>query len=583
MTLNTYVSGKSGEARSFAQELRKLGHGTEAAVTGVRQARTHAEGEWEGAASKAFQAWAKTQGTDGDALAEVYPMMARAHDVWADEIDTVQARMEQAKQVARDGGLKLMGKNLILPPKAPQMSQPESPRGRATAGQAEQYSQEKAAYDAAIAEMHRQQAVWEEAKSTVEDARQKERAAHETFINAMDRAKSQIKGIGQAQKWAQAGMHPASAAAGGLAQVATALEARSADAGKALLQGAIGKGPAAANAAWSSMSSAQQADLVRAHPGLVGSTDGVPVVARNEANRSILSRERARIHHRIRNIAETLRMHGNPKDPFTRQLISERGQLGDALNALDGLEKQLDSQDKYLIGFAPTEAEGRGHAIVANGNPDTADHVMTYVPGTTTDFGSINADVANTEKVHEQAQQVAPDQKVSTITWSDYKAPLDLPAASFDSYAENATDDLSNFQEGLRATHQGDQPSHNTVVGHSYGSTTVGYTARDANVHADELVFLGSPGVGVDHASELGVPTDDVWGATSKADDIHIASSPTNPFTSTDDHWFGRNPSDPSFGGRTMPVDPSTEHGEYWDKQESRDAMARIITGKEPQ
>lgn len=62
-----------------------------------------------------------------------------------------------------------------------------------------------------------------------------------------------------------------------------------------------------------------------------------------------------------------------------------------------------------------------------------------------------------------------------------------------------------------------------------------------------------------------------------------MAASPTNSFTETDDRWFGRNPSDLSFGGRTMPVDPHTEHGEYWDKRESRDAMARIITGKEPQ
>src|SRR5699024_1780909 len=117
MTLNTYVTGNPGEARSFAQELRKLGGGTETAARGAHRARSQAEGEWDGAASEAFQSWAKTQGTDGDALAEVSPTMARIHDTWADELDTVQARMEQAKQVARDGGLKLMGAHLILPPK----------------------------------------------------------------------------------------------------------------------------------------------------------------------------------------------------------------------------------------------------------------------------------------------------------------------------------------------------------------------------------------------------------------------------------------------------------------------------------
>ncbi|MHA6801201.1 hypothetical protein [Bounagaea algeriensis] len=68
MTLNSFVAGSPGEARSFAQELRKLGGGTETAATGAHQARTRAEGEWEGSASEAFQGWAKTQGTDGDAL-----------------------------------------------------------------------------------------------------------------------------------------------------------------------------------------------------------------------------------------------------------------------------------------------------------------------------------------------------------------------------------------------------------------------------------------------------------------------------------------------------------------------------------
>ncbi|MGO1053633.1 alpha/beta hydrolase [Crossiella sp. CA198] len=72
---------------------------------------------------------------------------------------------------------------------------------------------------------------------------------------------------------------------------------------------------------------------------------------------------------------------------------------------------------------------------------------------------------------------------------------------------------------GLRATHE-DQPSHNTVVGHSYGSTVVGHTPRDLTIQADEVVFIGSPGVGVTQASELNLPPERVHSSTAQHDVI---------------------------------------------------------------
>jgi hypothetical protein len=73
-----------------------------------------------------------------------------------------------------------------------------------------------------------------------------------------------------------------------------------------------------------------------------------------------------------------------------------------------------------------------------------------------------------------------------------------IPNAGSSSYATNAVDDLQNIQSGLGATHDG-EPSHNTVLGPSYGTTTVGYAARDGNgLAARDLIFVGSPGVGVE-------------------------------------------------------------------------------------
>lgn len=66
----------------------------------------------------------------------------------------------------------------------------------------------------------------------------------------------------------------------------------------------------------------------------------------------------------------------------------------------------------------------------------------------------------------------------AVVTWLGYDAPDDLVDAASESYADNGKGALAGFEDGLRATHQG-VPSHNTVVGHSYGTTLVGHAARD--------------------------------------------------------------------------------------------------------
>lgn len=115
----------------------------------------------------------------------------------------------------------------------------------------------------------------------------------------------------------------------------------------------------------------------------------------------------------------------------------------------------------------------------------------------------------------------ASSEPTAVITWYGYDAPDDIPAAISSDYAEHATDDLTTFQEGLRASHQeGLAPAHNTLLGHSYGSTVIGHTAQAGEgVAADEMVFVGSPGVGADSAGQLNIPPEHVW-ATADPDDI---------------------------------------------------------------
>lgn len=139
------------------------------------------------------------------------------------------------------------------------------------------------------------------------------------------------------------------------------------------------------------------------------------------------------------------------------------------------------------------------------------------------------------------------------ITWVGYDAPQDILDAASETYAERAKADLDRFQDGLRVTHEG-TPSHNTLIGHSYGSTVIGHTARDEGIDADELVFVGSPGVGVDHASQLNFPINHVFATVAEHDIIHLANLEVrDEYGNPHDVVHGFDPTGPDLAPRYSP------------------------------
>ncbi|MGP4019842.1 alpha/beta hydrolase [Saccharopolyspora sp. 5N708] len=560
--------------RAYARQVHSFGPHTERVATGQYTARNQAASEWEGEASEAFQRWAAQQGRDGDALAQLFPAVARAVDAWCGRIDTVKSRMEQAEQVAQEGQLKVLTP-LIYPPKPlPPASQDISLPGKDLSPTPE---------EAAAAKLleAKQEAAFTEARETVRHARHLERNAHEKLVQTLTLIKENLKNIPQSSAWEQTGALPTSPAAEALANAATLVENRAAEATKGMFEQAIQQGPAATQAMWTSLSAAQQTDLIDRYPQMVGNTNGVPILFRDQANRRLLPTSREEVLRKLNDVRQAQRQISDPKDPVARQLAEKSAQLNEALKGIRDLETHLTQSETYLIGFDPT-ADSRGRAIVANGDPDTAQHVLTYVPGTFSDLGGVNHDLANNRAIFDRAQQLAPEgQKVATIVWEGYESPPNLGEAGKDYYANNAKQDLSEFQQGLRVTHDG-APSHNTVLGHSYGSTVVGYAARDHGLHTDDIAFLGSPGVGVDNAHDLGVPPERVWAGTSEADSINSAGPPeiADRLDGVDDQWFGVSPSDPTFDGNVIPTDPTTAHSDYWKKPQTVDELARIVSGQ---
>jgi hypothetical protein len=308
-----------------------------------------------------------------------------------------------------------------------------------------------------------------------------------------------------------------------------------------------GGAPATVNAWWNGLPPAQRRALVDDRPELVGNLDGVPAVDRDLANRARLTRLLA-----------------DPGTPHRAALLAIRDRLSQPGQA-------------YLLGLS---TDGSGRAIVALGDPDTADNVVTSVPGLGGRLDHVADELARIDNLNDAAWRAAPDRSTSVVAWLGYDAPDTLLQAAGKGRATGAEPALHRFQAGLRATHQGAR-SHNTVVGLSYGSTVVGMTGHALGLDADDVVLIGSPGVGVDHAGDLGLDPAHVWASTAGHDVINAAADPRWPGLPplvrplvgdhTDHLWFGPSPSSPAFGGHVFAsapgsaINPIAAHVGYFD------------------
>ncbi|RKR91801.1 alpha/beta hydrolase family protein [Micromonospora pisi] len=170
----------------------------------------------------------------------------------------------------------------------------------------------------------------------------------------------------------------------------------------------------------------------------------------------------------------------------------------------DGLATLQALDERYLVlGFQPMS--GNGQATVARGNPDQATYTAIYVPGIGSGLSSIGTHLKSAELLHQQASSQTTE-PVSVIAWAGYDAPRSPRDAGSSSRADAAAVALVGFVAGIRATHEGPRPARISVIGHGYGGLVIGAAAKSGSLDVDNLVFLGCPSAGVDHASNLRVP-----------------------------------------------------------------------------
>jgi hypothetical protein len=265
-----------------------------------------------------------------------------------------------------------------------------------------------------------------------------------------------------------------------------------------------------------------------------------------------------------------------PRLQAAKHSLAEYRGVQNAMNAPPGTPK------RYL-GFL----DDKGHAAVSIGNPDTATRNAILVPGTGDDLTHMDGSVWRSQTMYDAAMRANPYARVAVTTWMGYDRPMSvLEQAPWPSYAQHGAAALDSFEDGMRASHIG-PPSTDTVIGHSYGTTLVGAAAAgEHHLAADNVIAVASPGMLVDHASDLHInPGGTVYAMTDPFDPI----GPANIFTS---HTLGPNPMGADFGAQRLlagsgvgagpgGIFPNPDvHGSYWNPDTpALQNLAAVIAG----
>lgn len=320
------------------------------------------------------------------------------------------------------------------------------------------------------------------------------------------------------------------------------------------------KAPAdAVHAWWTSLSPALRGELIEDYPQLLGNRDGIPATDRDRANRLYLP-----------TLLDSL------ETQYAGASGDEAAALKDKIEGVKGIQQQLSVEREYPLYLLGLGDEGNGRAIVSFGNPDTSQNVSAYVPGLNTKLSGhfASSDVERAWNVARVANGEHDDTTTASIVWLGYDAPQ-MDGIEWSSTDVMRDDDAkagapvyNDFLNGIHATHESGSP-HVTAIGHSYGSLTVGQaTQLPGGIPADDIVLVGSPGVGVDHAADLGVGADHVYVGAAEHDQVtNLPSGDVLRYASPGSeygpkaNWFGTDPADNHFGGHHFSVAAGEDTG----------------------
>ncbi len=273
------------------------------------------------------------------------------------------------------------------------------------------------------------------------------------------------------------------------------------------------------HALWATLPTTLAGATRRHRPDVVAALDGIDLDSRDAANRHLVGRRIAHLHGDIARLeADAIEAAGidDAVGLVSADLLTARA---DRVRArIEALEAIL-AADRVLV-WDPTDD---GRAVVAWGDPATASHVATFVPGMANSLATFGRVMRDASSLHGALAAMADTSRtrrtrtttgsgtavaaptstmspsVATVAWLGHDAPSGpawgLGQAATDDLARAEAHRLASWSNALGAANPG---VVHTVVAHSYGSVVAGQALRMAGDRAgvDHLVVLGSPGLG---------------------------------------------------------------------------------------
>jgi hypothetical protein len=267
---------------------------------------------------------------------------------------------------------------------------------------------------------------------------------------------------------------------------------------------------------WDSLDQDQKDELIAQHPPELGNLNGISAVVRDTVNRAVLNDDIDRA------------------EKSAKLSPTDAKRYRNAVRTRDGLKYDTESggpnqRPVMLWAYDPVAFNGRGKAAIAIGNPDYARNTALLVPGNGSSVAqgwlTGHADAIN---LYDQSLAADPDgHYTSVIAWMGFETPhgaSDL-RVSEPGLARTGGALLAADVNGLWVTHNSLTPQHITVVGHSYGSTTVADAFARNNMRAIDAILLGCPGTDLAHGA-----------ADFHLDGghVYVGSASTDPIT-----WIG--------------------------------------------
>lgn len=314
-----------------------------------------------------------------------------------------------------------------------------------------------------------------------------------------------------------------------------------------------------------------------------------PTQVQSKANRKIQQQDLARVrsaaeaHHvSVEDVQAHPEQYGLTATDVIRYHNANEVQKAMDRYANDAVDSNRQTPPIYLLKYDPEAFGGKGSAAIAIGNPDTAANATVKVSGLSTSVKAGSLDNPDPVNLYNETSKADPSKSNAVVMWMGYDAPNDQ-AVAVPTMAQHGAEILAADVNALSAAHQGG-PSHLTVIGHSYGSTTVADAAARYGMRADDIVLIGSPGTDLaKSAADFNLPPNG---------HLYVGAASTDPITylgrehiSGPSLGLGADPSIDGYGSTRFSAESSlhdfrTDHSRYFEPgSESLYSMADIASG----